>query len=119
MAQVHINEQASGAASQPQNTVVTDAKGRALTLKRPNALAQYRLVDALGHSAENRVYLTMCIPLIYLEQIDGEQVMQPTTKRELEALIQRLDDAGLAAIKAGMEEHFTAEEEDQTKRAKK
>ena len=81
--------------------------GKTVTLKRPNVLSQYRLVDALGDSAENRVYLGMCVPLLYVTAIDNDPVIQPRTKREIEGLIQRLDDEGLAAISKVISENFT------------
>lgn len=101
-----------------ENPTVTDRNGRVLTLKRPNALAQYKLVDALGASAENRVYLGMCIPLMYLTAIDDDQVFQPNTKREVEALIQRLDEVGLQALNEGIGQHYSGEAAEVT-RAKK
>ena len=122
MTTVTVNQNAEQPASERQpaneNPTVTDSRGRVLRLKRPNALAQYRLVDALGPSAENRVYLSMCIPLIYLDGIDGEPVAQPATKLQIEALIQRLDDPGLLALNAGVAQHFSSDEQE-VARAKK
>ncbi len=117
---VKQNAEQPAGESQPanENPTVTDSRGRVLRLKRPNALAQYRLVDALGPSAENRVYLSMCIPLIYVSEIDGEPVSQPSTKLQVEALIQRLDDPGLLALNAGVAQHFSSDEQEVT-RAKK
>ena len=103
-----------------ENTVeVQDATGRTLRLNRPNALAQYRLVDALGASAENRVYLGMTIPLIYLTAIDGEQVAQPTSKLQIEALIQRLDEDGLMALNDGIAANFSRDKAEEVASAKK
>ncbi len=101
MAKVEVVEKSA-------DVVVTDSHDRKITLKRPNVLAQYRLVDALSDSAENRVYLGMCVPLLYVAEIDGAPIAQPTSKLQIEALIQRLDEHGLAAITAGIEEHFSA-----------
>ena len=86
---------------------VKDRRGRTLQIKRPNVLAQYKLVEMLGASAEGRVYLAMVTPLLFLQSIDGE-VQNFANKREMEAVIQRLDDDGLAALNAGIEEHFGA-----------
>ena len=101
-----------------KEATVTDSTGRIIKLKRPNALAQYRLVDAMGQSAENRVYLSMCIPLIYLDGIDGDPIFQPATKRELEALIQRLDDPGLLALNPGIAQHFSSDGQEVTQAKK-
>ncbi len=98
---------------------VTSAKGKKIILKRPEVLSQLRLVDAIGDSASNRVYLAMCLPLIYVAEIDGNAVPFPASKRELEALFQRLDEDGLAALNAGIEDHFSHDEKEEVARAKK
>ncbi|MCA3183920.1 MULTISPECIES: hypothetical protein [unclassified Cupriavidus] len=82
--------------------VVKDAKGRALTLRKPGLLAQFRLIEAMGaESAANDVYRMMCMPLLCLVAIDGEAILQPTTKMQLEALIQRVEEDGFVAIQEG------------------
>ncbi len=105
---VTINPAASGAmtAEVKSEHQVTDAKGRVLTLRKPNVLAQYRLVKMLGDSARNAAYMAMVTPLTYLAAIDGEPVMPPSTERELDALIQRLDDEGVMAIMDGLSANF-------------
>ena len=86
--------------------VVTDELGRSIKLKKPGVLAQYRLIEALGDAAKNEVYTAMVLPLIFVSDIDGDAVYQPTSKREIEALIQRLDEAGIVAVNAGVSENF-------------
>jgi hypothetical protein len=61
--------------------IVTSASGKKITLKRPEVLAQLRLVDAIGDSASNRVYLAMCLPLMYVADIDGVPVHLPASGR--------------------------------------
>ncbi|MDR3480424.1 MAG: hypothetical protein P4L91_06875 [Burkholderiaceae bacterium] len=91
--------------------VVTTASGKAIGIKRPHVLAQYKLVDAIGDSAENRVYLNMCIPLMWVASIDGNPVPQPTTKLQIEGLISRLDEEGITAVSRGIDEHFSRKNE--------
>lgn len=99
---------------------VTDAKGRVITLKKPNALSSLRLVSAIGsEDAENRMYLAMVSNLVYVSAIDGDAVFIPSSKRELEALYQRLDEHGLLAIQQGVAEHFQRDDEDEVATAKK
>ncbi|MGC5301786.1 hypothetical protein, partial [Escherichia coli] len=50
------------AAAAAEHTV-TDASGRVITLRKPGILAQYRLIDALGNSARNEVYVGMVMPV--------------------------------------------------------
>lgn len=86
--------------------IITDDKGRSIKLKKPGVLAQYRLIEVLGDSAKNEVYMGMVMPLIFVAEIDGEAVFSPAKKSEVEALIQRLDEEGIAAVMAGVQENF-------------
>lgn len=98
---------------------VTDAGGRVITLKKPGVLAQYRLIEILADSAKNEVYMGMVLPLIYVSAIDGDAVMQPSSKREVEALIQRLDEDGIAAVMEGVQANFGRADADGDKEALK
>jgi hypothetical protein len=98
---------------------ITDARGRTIKLKKPGVLAQFRLVEALGETAKNQVYTAMVLPLIYVSEIDGDAVFQPTSKREIEALIQRLEDDGIEAISAAVMENFGKSNSDADKAALK
>lgn len=80
------------------SVTVTDEKGRVITLKKPSVLTQYRLVEILGDSASNLVYMNMVMPLIFVSAIDGDLVMPFASKREVEALIQLLDEEGITAV---------------------
>lgn len=85
---------------------VVDASGRSITLKKPGVLAQFKLVEMLGDSAQNAAYVGMVLPLIYVTAIDGETIPRITTKLGLEGLIQRLDEDGVMAVATGVMEHF-------------
>lgn len=79
--------------------VVTDERGRQITLRKPGVLAQYRIVEAAGaEAAANQTYMQMVTPLIYVAKIDDDAVFLPKSKGEIEALLQRLDEEGLAAV---------------------
>lgn len=98
---------------------VKDARGRVITLRKPGVLAQYRLVEVLGDTARNDVYMNMVLPLIYVGAIDGEPSYQPAKKSEVEALIQRLDEDGIAAVVRGVAENFSARDPETDKAALK
>ncbi len=98
---------------------VNDENGRAITLKKPGVLAQYRLVEVLSDSAKNEVYMGMVLPLIYVTGIDGVPVYQPVSKREVEALVQRLDEAGIAAVMGGVQKNFGKSDPEADKEALK
>ena len=90
------------------SVTVTDALGRTITLKRPGVLAQYRLIEALGDTAKNEVYVGMALPLIYVSAIDGELTVQIARKSEVEALIQRLGEEGISAVMDAVRANFGA-----------
>jgi hypothetical protein len=95
---------------------VTDSAGRTITLQKPSMLAQYRLVEALGETASNQVYMNMVLPLIYVTSIDGTPA--PSTKKiQIEALIQRLDEHGLKAVVEGIKENFGNQDTEEDKTA--
>ena len=83
---------------------ITDSRGRKIKLRNPGVLAQYRLVKMIGaEAARNEVYVNMLIPMLWVSEIDGEAVAAPASEREIEALIQRLGEEGIAAIVGKME----------------
>jgi hypothetical protein len=102
-----------------QEVSVVDARGRVIKLKKPNILAQYDLIELLGESAKNEIYRAMVLPAIYVTAIDNHAVYPPTTKLELRAIIQRLDEDGLRAVSDGVNENFADKEEDVKESLKK
>jgi hypothetical protein len=97
--------------------VIESANGHSIALQKPGVLAQFRLVKILGKSAENTVYVQMVLPLTYVVEIDGVPVSQPNSEREIEALITRLDEEGVAAVMQGVQENFGAQSADETRDA--
>lgn len=128
MTTVKVNnpQDQSGAVAQPtvslpsqqviatnEPVVVIDSTGRKITLKKPAVLAQFRFVSALGADAENRVYMGMTLPLLYVAAVGDEPVNTFFKKFEIEALIQRLDDHGIAAVMKGVRQHFKGPDDDE------
>ena len=103
-------------AAAAQEHVVTDSAGRVFKLRKPGVLAQFRLVEALGgETASNPVYMGMVFPLIFVAEISGDPVATPTTKRQVEALIQRLDTDGVNFVAQKVEELFGQQTPDEDK----
>lgn len=98
---------------------VTDTAGRTIKLKKPGVLAQFRLVEVMGETAKNQVYMGMVLPLIYVISIDGDPVFQPTSKLQVEALIQLLDEHGVDAVMEGVNANFGAVDPEADKAALK
>jgi hypothetical protein len=79
-------------------TLVRDADGRELALRRMSALDRLRLFKAVGPQlAQNTPYLGMAMLAASVCAIDGVPVPPPVTEGQVEALVSRLGDAGIAA----------------------
>lgn len=92
------------------SVMVEDSRGRVIELKKPNVLAQYRLVKMLGKDAENQTYVSMMAPILYVYSIDGE-IANFSSVKEMESIIQKLDDEGLKAVMEGIEQNFSMKTE--------
>lgn len=115
MASVEITQQGASApavSEKPAHITVTASDGMVLTLREPDVLAPYRLVRLVGgEAAENRMYMAMVFPFLYLAAINGEEVYPPNSGRELEALIQRVGRAGAEALRSGVDQFTSTDEE--------
>lgn len=104
MEKITINPSPVGDVTQVTDSVeYVQAGEMRIGLKKPNVIAQYRLVEVAGDSAANSTYMHMISFVIWLWEIDGEKIAQPQNKMQLEALIQQVGDEGLAAIFAYFE----------------
>lgn len=103
----------------PKPTVVTDSKGRSIELAKPDILAQYDLVDALGDTAKNETYLRMVTPILYVKSIDGEPFFFQNSKAGIRAAIKMLGDEGISAVVDGIASLFVERTEDEVRAAVK
>jgi hypothetical protein len=110
MTKLKVNEGEVAAPASPSETmiqdalkaaVLTDERGRKISVRKPDPLAQFRLIKAVGPEyAANDTYMRMINPLIWIADIDDVPVLPPASDREVEALIVRLGDDGLATVMA-------------------
>jgi hypothetical protein len=78
---------------------VVDQTGRRLVLRRLTALDTLRLFKAAGPTlAQNEPWLSMASLAFSVLEIDGVPIPGPSTESQIESLIDRLGDEGLAAI---------------------
>ena len=81
--------------------VVRDADGRELVLRRMTALDRLRLFKAIGPVlSQNNLYLGMATLAASVTCIDSVPVPAPATEAQIEALVARLGDGGIAAVAA-------------------
>ncbi|MDE3022875.1 MAG: hypothetical protein KGI54_13635 [Pseudomonadota bacterium] len=95
-----------------KEVVAIDANGRRIVLKDADVMASFDLVEALGELAQNRTYLQMCFPVMFVKSIDDVQVYTPKTKLEVKALIKQLGSEGLLAVQEAIEASFKKDEDD-------
>jgi hypothetical protein len=83
----------------------TDAEGRMLSIRRPDALDRLRLFKALGAQLSmNTPYLGMALLAASVTAIAGVPVPPPVTEEQLESLVRRLGDAGIGAVAAALDD---------------
>ena len=83
---------------------VIDARGRVLQLRRLSVLDRLRLFEAAGAElSRNDRWLGLAVLAASVGVIDGVPVPLPASKAGIEAAVQRLDEAGLAAVAAGLQ----------------
>lgn len=92
-----------------REVIVTDPRGRQIKLVKPSPVMQFRLVRLLGEDAKNETYVSMVLPLMYVGAIDNDPVGFPVSVREIEALIMRLDEDGIATVMKGVMDNFAAD----------
>jgi len=86
-----------------QQQTTTDAEGRVLTLRRLTALDKLRLFKAAGPTlAQNHLWLGMATLATSVAAIDDIPVPSPSNEAQIESLISRLGDTGIAAIAAAL-----------------
>jgi hypothetical protein len=92
------------AAAQSAPTV-TDTSGRRLALRRLTALDKLRLFKAAGPAlAQNQLWLGMAVLAASVSMIDDVPVPAPANEAQIEAMVSRLGDEGIAAVAAALAE---------------
>ena len=82
---------------------VTDAGGRNLLLRRLTALDKLRLFKAAGPAlAQNQPWLGMAMLACSVAAIDDVPVPPPVNEQQIEALVSRLGDNGIAAAASAL-----------------
>ena len=83
---------------------VTDGNGRSLCLRRLTALDRLRLFKAAGPTlSQNDRWLGMAILAVSVSAIDDIPIPQPCTEQQIEALVHRLGNSGIAAAAAALD----------------
>lgn len=90
---------------------VVDETGRRLRLRPLTALDTLRLLKAAGPVlAQNQPWLSMAMLAVAVTEIDGVPIPVPTNEAQIEAIVERLGDSGLAAVAAAGDDEDTTHE---------
>jgi hypothetical protein len=82
---------------------VTDAEGHRFTIRRLTALDKLRLFKAAGPAlSQNHLWLGMATLACSVSSIDDVPIPAPTTEAQVESLVSRLGDSGIAAIASAL-----------------
>ena len=82
---------------------VQDSQSRTLTLRRLTALDKLRLFKAAGPNlAQNPLWLGMATLACSVTELDGVPIPPPVNEAQIEALVGKLGDCGIAAIAAAL-----------------
>jgi hypothetical protein len=92
-----------------------DALGRIIKLKKPNIVAQYRFVAAMGDALDNTRFYAMSFPVLFVKSIDDVPVTMPTSQAEFYGILDRLKEEGVAAVMKCIEENFMPQDESEAK----
>ena len=77
---------------------VTDGLGRRLTLRRMTSLDKLRLFKAAGPVlAQNQPWLGMAVLACSVAEIDNVPIPPAITEQQIESMVARLGDSGIAA----------------------
>jgi hypothetical protein len=78
---------------------LTASDGRRLTLRRLTALDKLRLFKAAGPAlSQNQPWLGMAMLASSVTAIDDVPIPPPTNEPQIEAMVSRLGDSGIAAV---------------------
>jgi hypothetical protein len=88
-----------------QVSSVRDARNRKIEFRRSNALDTLRLLKAAGPDlSQNEAWLSMASLAFAVTSIDDVPTPQPTNEAQIESLIDKLGDVGIAAIAATLDQ---------------
>jgi hypothetical protein len=90
---------------------VIDSRGRKIEIRKTKPLDRMRLMELVGpENAKNGPYLGYAGLAYSVVSIDGSPMGRPSTKLELETIVQELDDDGIDAVADGINKNFLQDE---------
>lgn len=92
---------------------VTDLLGRRLTLRRMTSLDKLRLFKAAGPAlAHNQPWLGMAMLACSVAEIDNVPIPSAANEQQIEGLVARLGDCGIAAVAEALNGQYETDQTD-------
>lgn len=89
------------------SVIKTDANGRQIEVRKLKPIEQLWMLEMVGGvNASNAPYLGYATLAYSVSKIDGQDVPRIRSKTALEGMVQRLDEAGLAAVGEAFKELY-------------
>ncbi|WP_370976611.1 hypothetical protein [Enterobacter roggenkampii] len=106
MSKITVKEQSAAqpATSQEEKTVLTDSKGRNITLRELDPLEESRIFIAVGAAnAANHTYMSgYAFPAAMVESIDDIDYQIPVNQAQIDGRLKHLGREGMLAIREYM-----------------
>lgn len=104
-----------------ERVTVTDDRGRSIVVRKLTPLDRMRMSKAAGsENATNQPYMLYALVACSVVSVDGDDMLTPTTERQLEAAISLLGDEGYdAALTAVLDMYGSSKSEEIVETAKK
>jgi hypothetical protein len=94
-----MSETPSQELAKPITESVNDARSRVIVVRKLKSLDRMKVFELIGaDNAVNEPYLGYAVLAYAVSSIDGQPQAIARTKLALEAMVQKLDDDGLAAV---------------------
>jgi Mg2+ and Co2+ transporter CorA len=99
------------ATADANKAIVTDSKGRTLTIKKLNAFDRMKLFQAAGAElSENSSWIAYALCACSVTAIDAVPEAFPHNQRAIENMVKVLGDEGIEAVSKAYKENFTTGE---------
>lgn len=104
MATVNLKEDNAASQAEEQSLVLTDSKGRKITLRELDPLQESRVFIAVGsQNASNSTYMSgYAFPAAMVESIDDVDYSVPVNQAQIDGRLKHLGKEGMLAIRQYM-----------------
>lgn len=86
---------------------ITDDNGREIEIRKLKPIDQLRMLEIIGpENSNNGPYLGYAVFAYSVTKLDGQPIPRVSSKLALEAIVTRLDEAGINAVSKGFKQLY-------------